>query len=60
MVGRSLLLELPHEIINNRQSITGQYLSGRKEIAIPSRRHAKGVNHLTIEGCMEIICNTSH
>ena len=41
----------PQEVINNRQSITGQYLSGRKEIAIPSRRHAKGVNHLTIEGC---------
>ena len=40
----------PQEIINNRQS-TGQYLSGRKEIAIPTRRHAKGVNHLTIEGC---------
>ena len=30
----------PVEIQNNQQSLTGQYLSGIKEIAVPSQRHA--------------------
>jgi excinuclease ABC subunit A len=41
----------PQEVIKNQQSVTGQYLSGRKEIAIPVKRHTKGIHHLTIEGC---------
>ncbi len=30
----------PEEVKNNPDSLTGQYLSGRKRIAIPSKRHA--------------------
>ncbi len=41
----------PQEVIKNQQSVTGQYLSGRKEIAIPAKRHTKGIHHLTIEEC---------
>lgn len=29
----------PHEVMNNPASITGQYLTGVKEIAIPTKRH---------------------
>ena len=41
----------PQEVIKNQRSVTGQYLSGRKEIAIPAKRHTKGIHHLTIEEC---------
>jgi excinuclease ABC subunit A len=30
----------PKEVINNKQSLTGQYLSGTQEIEIPKARHA--------------------
>ena len=40
----------PEEIMQNPDSITGQYLSGAKQIAVPAeRRPGKGI-HLTIKG----------
>jgi excinuclease ABC subunit A len=38
----------PEELVRHEQSLTGQFLSGRREIAIPpERRQAKGWLHLT-------------
>ena len=40
----------PTEVIKDPNSITGQYLSGRKEIAIPEQRRPFGERKLIIEG----------
>ncbi|WP_050606480.1 excinuclease ABC subunit UvrA [Clostridium niameyense] len=41
------------DIINNEKSITGQYLSGKKKIAIPSTRRKSNGNYITIKGAKE-------
>ncbi|HUU79128.1 MAG TPA: excinuclease ABC subunit UvrA [candidate division Zixibacteria bacterium] len=41
------------DIRNNKQSITGQYLSGDKKIAIPTRRRESNGKYLTIKGARE-------
>ena len=39
------------DILNNKNSLTGQYLSGQQEIAIPKQRHtAKDNQHLLLSG----------
>ncbi|MCC6419913.1 MAG: excinuclease ABC subunit UvrA, partial [Gemmataceae bacterium] len=38
------------EILGNRQSLTGQYLSGKKEIAIPAQRRAPNGKQLRVIG----------
>src|SRR5690606_12088101 len=38
------------QIIANKRSITGDYLSGRKQIAIPATRTPAGKNWLTLSG----------
>ena len=38
------------DIVNNQQSLTGDYLSGRKEIAIPSKRTSAPKQMLTLSG----------
>lgn len=40
----------PDEIISNRASITGQYLSGEKEISIPTARHKGNGKKLVLSG----------
>ncbi len=40
-------------ILAEPRSITGQYLSGEREIAIPDRRRAPGDNWLTVRGARE-------
>ena len=41
----------PEEVLSNPESLTGQYLSGQRRIAIPAQRHAAhGGNMLQIEG----------
>lgn len=41
----------PSEVMNNPASLTGQYLSGKKQIAIPATRHiAKDNKFLTLKG----------
>ena len=41
------------KLLKNRKSITGQYLSGKKSIPIPSRRREPGDAWITIRGAKE-------
>jgi excinuclease ABC subunit A len=43
----------PREVMENRDSLTGAYLSGRLEIEVPSRRRSRGKQKLVIEGARE-------
>lgn len=43
----------PHEVMNNENSITGQYLSGRKFIEVPMKRRAVGDKWLEVRGAKE-------
>ncbi len=43
----------PEKIIKSRTSITGQYLSGRKKIAVPAARRSPGNNLISIKGASE-------
>jgi excinuclease ABC subunit A len=43
----------PKEVAANPDSITGQYLSGKKEIAMPKRRRKPDGRHLEIVGATE-------
>ncbi len=43
----------PEEVMNNLNSITGDYLSGRKEIKVPSKRREGNGKLLTIKGAKE-------
>lgn len=38
----------PQEVFKNPKSLTGQYLSGQRNIAIPDKRRSLGPNHLRI------------
>jgi len=38
----------PDEVASNEKSLTGQYLSGRKKIAVPKKRHTPGKNFFRI------------
>ena len=38
----------PKEVANNEQSLTGQYLSGRKKIPLPKKRHVPGKDFFKI------------
>ena len=40
----------PKDILDCKNSVTGQYLSGEKCIPIPERRRAPGKNHLELKG----------
>jgi len=40
----------PQELVKSEESLTGQYLSGRKRIEIPPRRRPAGAEVLSIEG----------
>lgn len=41
------------DIMNCKESITGQYLTGEKRIEVPTERRKPGKNWLTITGCKE-------
>ncbi|KKU32544.1 MAG: UvrABC system protein A [Candidatus Uhrbacteria bacterium GW2011_GWE2_46_68] len=43
----------PAQIIKNKDSLTGQYLSGKKQIAVPSRYRKGSLRTLTIEDANE-------
>ena len=43
----------PQEVMNNKESITGQYLSGRKCIEIPKRRRKGNKKYIKIKGAKE-------
>ena len=46
--GEILVNGTVHELLKNKTSLTGAYLSGRKEIAIPKKRRKPGKKALTI------------
>jgi excinuclease ABC subunit A len=48
--GRIVATGTVEDIANCAESITGQYLSGRKTIEIPDRRRRRSARHLTIKG----------
>jgi len=43
----------PQEVMNNENSITGKYLSGKLKIDIPTKRRKGNGNFLEIKGCSE-------
>jgi excinuclease ABC subunit A len=43
----------PEEIINTPESLTGQYLSGKKEIPVPKKRHKGSGKFITVKGAQE-------
>ena len=43
----------PKQVMKNKHSITGQYLSGKKFIALPNERRAQDGRNLTIKGAQE-------
>ncbi len=51
--GEVIAAGTPEEIIHSENSITGQYLSGRKKIEIPEKRKKPGSNYIEIVGAEE-------
>ena len=49
--GRLVAAGPPGEILRNPASLTGQYLSGEREIPCPSSRRRPNGNFLTLTGC---------
>lgn len=43
----------PDDIKNNKNSLTGQYLSGLKEIPVPKKRHNGNGKYITVTGAQE-------
>ena len=43
----------PEEVVANEQSLTGQYLSGKKKITVPKERREGSGNYLTVRGAQE-------
>ena len=43
----------PQEVMANEQSLTGQYLSGKKKITVPEERREGSGNYLTVRGAQE-------
>ena len=48
--GQVLFAGTPAEICNHEDSITGQYLSGKKKIVIPAKRRKQDKGYLTLSG----------
>ena len=51
--GRVVAQGTPEEILRHETSLTGQYLSGRREIPVPTRRRSPNGTVLTIVGATE-------
>ncbi len=51
--GQVVAVGTPDEIRQNTSSITGEYLSGRRKIAIPHKRREGNGNYLTVKGAEE-------
>ena len=51
--GRIVAAGNPASIAGNEQSLTGQYLSGRRMIPVPAKRRVPGANWLHIRGARE-------
>lgn len=73
--GQLVICGTPHQVSQNTESITGHYLSGKKRIAIPTRRrngngdfieilgarhhNLKGIDIRIPLGCLTSVCGTS-
>ena len=51
--GRIVAAGTPAEIMRNEVSLTGAYLEGRRQIAVPKRRRPAGRRALVLTGCRE-------
>ena len=51
--GRVMAAGTPEEVMNNENSLTGQYLTGKKKIEVPSKRRKCNGNWITIKGAQE-------
>lgn len=51
--GQVIAAGTPQEVMDNEQSLTGQYLSGRKFIAVPESRREPNGNWLEVKGARE-------
>jgi excinuclease ABC subunit A len=51
--GRVVAIGTPQEVIDNPNSLTGQYLSGKRSIKIPESRRKQGEDYLEITGASE-------
>lgn len=51
--GRVVAEGTPAEVMAHPESLTGQYLSGARQIAVPMRRKAPGERWLVVEGASE-------
>jgi len=51
--GRIVAQGTPQEIMNSPESLTGQYLAGAKEIAVPAQRRPTGKKWIEIVGARE-------
>ncbi|HPM75595.1 MAG TPA: excinuclease ABC subunit UvrA [bacterium] len=51
--GRIVAQGTPQEIMNSPESLTGQYLAGAKEIAVPAQRRPTGKKWIEIVGAQE-------
>lgn len=51
--GRVVAIGTPQEVIANPNSLTGEYLSGKRSIKIPKKRRPQGEDYLEITGASE-------
>ena len=51
--GRVVAAGTPKQVMANKKSITGQYLSGREEISVPKLRRPGSGKTLSVYGCAE-------
>ncbi|MDZ4225297.1 MAG: excinuclease ABC subunit UvrA, partial [Candidatus Andersenbacteria bacterium] len=51
--GKVVAIGTPEEVMANENSLTGQYLSDKKEISIPAKRRGRANDFLTIKGASE-------
>jgi excinuclease ABC subunit A len=51
--GQIIAQGTPKQVMKNKHSITGQYLSGKKFIALPNERRAQDGRKITIKGAQE-------
>ncbi|UQS85082.1 excinuclease ABC subunit UvrA [Apilactobacillus apisilvae] len=51
--GKVMAVGTPEEVANNDQSLTGQYLSGKKYISVPLKRRKGNNKHIKVKGASE-------
>ncbi|NLZ72031.1 MAG: excinuclease ABC subunit UvrA [Clostridiaceae bacterium] len=51
--GEVIAVGRPEDILKNENSITGQYLSGKKRIELPEKRRESNGHSLILQGCHE-------